>query len=522
MGVYLNPSTKGFEESINSKIYVDKTGLIAEMNEHLNTEQKYVCVSRPRRFGKTMAVKMLSAYYSADNDASELFLPYIAAKTEKFERNRNRYDVVRLNMTEFISRGNTVQESLCILQERVIKELWEKYPDSKNAYQGNELTWVMQEIYRLTSGTFVILIDEWDCIFREYKDKKEEQEKYLDFLRDWLKDREYIALVYMTGILPIKKYGTHSALNMFTEYSMTNPGNLAAYFGFTSEEVEGLCQKHHMDFEDTSLWYDGYCFDNNLSIYNPRSVIQAMLTGVFDTYWNQTETFEALKSYIDMDFGGLKEAIVEMLAGRSIKIDARSFSNDMTTFHSFEDILTLLVHLGYLSYNRVTEEVSIPNKEISMEYVTAVKNTSWGEVVRAVKESEKLLQKLWNMDEGAVADGIQAAHLETSMLQYNDENALSYVVSLAFYTAREYYTIIREFPTGKGFADMVFLPRKKYSEKPAVILELKYNQSAETALEQVRDKNYTDGLKEYANNLLLVGINYNVKTKEHECRIERG
>lgn len=521
MGYYLNPTTKGFQDSLNSKIYVDKTDLIEQLNQLINTEQRYVCVSRPRRFGKSMAIKMLSAYYSTDNDSDQLFYNLKIAKAESYDRHRNQYDVLRINMTEFMSGSNTMEELLRLLAKRIINELHLKYPSIVSEEGNTSLMWAMQDIYGRTEQPFIILIDEWDCIFREYKNRKEEQEQYLDFLRNWLKDKEYIALAYMTGILPIKKYGTHSALNMFTEYSMINPGELAGYFGFTQEEVQELCQRYDTDFEETKAWYDGYSLAKIPSIYNPRSVVGAMMSGTFDTYWNQTETFEALKTYIDMNYDGLKDAIIRMLAGARVRIDVRSFSNDMTTFHNFEDVLTLLVHLGYLAYDWEQGEVYIPNKEISKEYITAIRNTSWGEIIQSVKESDELLKNVWQMNCKAVAKGIEKVHYETSILTYHDENALSYTISLAFYAAREYYTVFRELPTGKGFADLVFLPKKKAADKPAMIIELKYDKSASGAIAQIKEKEYMKSLSEYQGNLLLVGINYDKITKTHECVIEQ-
>lgn len=233
----------------------------------------------------------------------------------------------------------------------------------------------MKDIFAATNRPFVILIDEWDCLFREYEHNTEAQKKYLDFLRAWLKDQDYVALAYMTGILPIKKYGSHSALNMFTEYSMTDPGELAPFFGFTEEEVRGLCEEYSMSFEETCAWYDGYRLvsgsrygDVHYSMYSPKSVVEAMLRHKFGTYWNQTETYEALKVYIQMNLDGLKDAVVKMLAGERVEINTGTFSNDMTTFAGKDDVLTLLVHLGYLSYCWSDRTVSIPNREVS-QYV---------------------------------------------------------------------------------------------------------------------------------------------------------
>jgi len=374
----------------------------------------------------------------------------------------------------------------------------------------------------------VILIDEWDCLFREYQQDQEAQKKYLDFLRFWLKDKEYVALAYMTGILPIKKYGSHSALNMFTEYSMTDPGNLAEYFGFTETEVQKLCEKYEMNFEEARAWYNGYHLISHeggtrkvYSMYSPKSVVEAMQKRKFGTYWNQTETYEALKVYIQMNMDGLKDAIVQMLAGSNIRINTGTFSNDMTTFATKDDVLTLLVHLGYLTYDNEKETVEIPNREVSQEYVNAISTMDWTEVIRSVQTSRELLEALWQMDSEKVAKGIEQAHKEVSILTYNDENSLSCTINLAFYFAREYYTVIRELPGGKGFADICFIPREIHMDKPAVVIELKWNKSAEGAIQQIKDKQYIEALKDYHGNLLLAGIDYDKKTKQHSCIIEK-
>lgn len=519
MGIYLNPDNENFFQAVNSKIYVDKTGLIAFTNSVLQTTQKYLCVSRPRRFGKSIAANMLAAYYSRGCDSAQLFAGLEIAKEESFSKHLNKYDTIFLNMQEFLSRTKSMDEMLSLFKKSVLWDLIEEYPDFRY-FDEKDLIRTMQDIYQKTKRPFIIIIDEWDCIFREFKDQKEEQEQYLDFLRDLLKDKGYIHLVYMTGILPIKKYGTHSALNMFSEYSMMNPRQLSKYVGFTEAEVQSLCQIYHMDLAELKEWYDGYHFELVDSVYSPRSVVESILSGVCDNYWNQTETFEALRMYIDMNFEGLKDDVLSMIAGESVLVDARSFTNDMSTFHTKDDVLTLLIHLGYLRYDFQNKCVSIPNNEIRGEYVTAVSVSQWGEVSRALKNSAETLKAIWQNRPKQVAEGIQQAHFETSHLQYHDENALSYTISLALYAARNYYHVYREFPTGKGFADMVFIPRKKFPDKPALVVELKWDKTAEGAIAQMKQRQYCQSLVEYQGSLLLIGVNYEKSTKEHTCQIE--
>ena len=519
MGNYLNPDNSKFQRAVNSDIYVDKTGLIKYTNRVINTMQAYVCVSRPRRFGKSMAADMLTAYYSRGCDSRELFAGLEIAKDENFGGYLNKYDTVFLNVQEFLSRSSDVKELIARIKQRVIRELTRQYPDVE-LFDSTDLAETMQDIYTESKCPFVLIIDEWDCIFREFKNDKEAQEKYLDFLRDLIKDKSYIHLAYMTGILPIKRYGTHSALNMFDEFSMIDPGPLASYVGFTESEVEKLCGEYQMDIDEIRNWYDGYSFEEVPSVYSPKSVISCMRLGRLGNYWNQTETFEALQIYIDMNFEGLKDDVLSMIAGESVPVNTGSFTNDMTTFRTEDDVLTLLIHLGYLSYDYENKTVKIPNNEVREEYVNSVSVSDWGEISKALKNSADTLQAIWQGRPEQVALGIQQAHFETSHIQYNDENALSYTVSLALYAARNFYTIHREFAGGKGFADMVFLPRKKFPDKPALVIELKWDHSAQGAITQIKQKQYCESLKEYHGNLLLVGINYDTKSRIHTCKIE--
>ncbi len=520
MGAYLNPDNSKFEEAINSAVYIDKTELIEYTNSVLHTMQHNVCVSRPRRFGKSMAANMLTAYYSRGCDSRELFSKYKISKSADFRKHLNQYDTIFLNIQEFLSRSSDIRELIERIKKIVLRDLNKTYPNI-DYFDDTDLAESMQDVYAETKCPFVVIIDEWDCIFREYKTDQEAQEMYLDFLRDFLKDKGYIYLAYMTGILPIKKYGTHSALNMFDEFSMINPGPLASYVGFTEEEVFKLCEKYGMDLEEVKSWYDGYSFGEGLSVYSPRSVISCMQFGKIGNYWNQTETFEALKVYIDMNFDGLKDDILSMIAGENVPGNTEGFANDMTTFRTEDDVLTLLIHLGYLGYDYENKCVFIPNNEVRGEYVNAVSVSDWGEISEALKNSADTLNAIWQGREAQVAEGIRQAHFETSHIQYNDENALSYTVSLALYAARNFYTIHRELAGGKGFADLVFLPRKKFPDKPALVVELKWNQSAEGAIRQIQRKEYCRSLNEYQGNILLVGVNYEKRTRKHTCVIEQ-
>lgn len=521
MGTFLNPNAQGFLISRNTKPYVDKSLLIEILNRSLDTERRFVCVSRPRRFGKTMATNMIAAYYGRGLDAKQLFQGLKLCGCPDFDRFSNRFSVIKLNMQEFLSRTKGMDALLDRLSRGILRELFREHPDV-DYFDRDSVAECMNDISAQIGERFVVIIDEWDCIFREYPESTKEQRLYLDFLRDLLKDKTYIALAYMTGILPIKKYGTQSALNMFEEYSMENPREMAEFTGFTEQEVEDLCREYHVDISECRQWYDGYSFEGCAHIYNPKSIYTAVTSGIFDDYWNRTETYESLKKYIDMNFGRLRDSIIAMLAGGRVRVDTGSFQNDMTSMNSADDVLTLLIHLGYLGYDLKAHEVFIPNREIAGEFITATSSgDGWSEIVNSVSTSEQLLRATWSGDEEKVAEMVRRAHLETSHLQYNDENALSYTISLAYYAARQYYTVFRELPFGNGFADLAFIPRRRYPDKPAMVIELKWDKTAETAIGQILDHKYPEGLSEYQGNMLLVGINYDKKTREHQCEIRK-
>jgi len=553
MGAYLNPGNMRFQIAVNSEIFVDKSEMIGYLNSLINTNQRYVSVTRPRRFGKSMAADMLCAYYGKVDDSRTLFENCKLAKNNDSLNKKNwdkylgKFDVIRIVMTDFLVESKNVNDMIDYLSEEVISELKLSYLDVRYGSRTNLRT-VMTSIYDSKKIQFVVVIDEWDAIFREYKENKEDHKKYLEFLRDWLKDKEYIALAYMTGILPIKKYGKHSALNMFDEYSMTAPMQMSYFAGFTEEEVQDLCVRYGRDYQSVKEWYDGYILSDivppdpnhellkkhgqspvakKYSIFNPLSVVKAMRSGIFNNYWNETETYEALKQYIDWNFEGLKEDItILMKKGNRIKVDITGYQNDMTTFHSKDDILTMLIHLGYLGYQSDTKEIFIPNNEVLEVFKSSTANRDWAVTFKALENSQKLLEATWNLDEATVASLIEAAHDKAGNKTYHSETALSYAVQLAYYAAQDLYTIIPELDTGKGFAELTFIPKKP--DIPAMLVEFKYEKTAVTAMTQIINRNYPDRLHLYKGNLILVGINYDktvsstdIEYKHHSCEIRK-
>ncbi len=519
MGIYLNPGNGLFSEAVNSDIYVDKSMLIDLTNKCLRKTNKHICISRPRRFGKSMAANMLAAYYSRGCDSRDLFKDLKITETENFEKYLNKYNVLKFDVRGFASKASGGKE----MTEKLIKSLKRdllKVYGNMDFPEDYSLEEMLGEIYDEHRVPFVFIIDEWDCAFRVFKNDTEGQKYYLDFLRDLLKDKEYVALDYATGIFPVKKYGEHSALNMYHEYTMTSQKRFAEYTGFTDKEVQMLCGEDTDMLEELKRWYDGYKVDNN-EIYNPNSVVQAITEKSFDNYWTKTETFEALKDYIQLDMDGLRDSVIKMISGERIHVNTEKFQNDMTSFKSADDVLTLLIHLGYLTYDRNTSEAWIPNKEVRQEFINCIEDGGWEEVMYSIRKSDDLLKATLSLDERKVADIVEEIHRQnSSVIAYNNELSLSVTLSLAYYSARKQYEIIREFPSGDGFADLAFIPRKGMNV-PAMVIELKYDKTAEGAISQIKNKNYTEKLKAFSGELLLVGINYDKENKMHECLIEK-
>lgn len=527
MGVYLNQRSNGFQACRNDTVFVDKSLLIDELNKIICGERCFLCVARPRRFGKSSNIKMLSAYYNCEEDNHALFDDLKIAKTADYEKHLNKYEVIWIDVQSFWSRGREVSKMKELIETDLLYDLRTRFPEV--AADGADLTTMLRRIFASTGKQFIFLVDEWDCIFREAKKEKAQQEEYLDYLRLLFKGQNYIALVYMTGILPIKKYGTHSALNMFTESTLTSPFYYAEYFGFTEEEVRGLCTRFNRSFEETKAWYDGYELERFkddtmevISLYNPMAVSNAM-TYKFQNYWNKTEFYFALQHYILLNYAGLKEDVVRMIAGEEVRVDTESFVNDFDTFASKDDVLTLLIHLGYLTYNSEQSTVRIPNKEIRDEFRTSIKNSNGGfpVVAEAVQNSFDLLEAIWAGDAERMASAIEDVHNGVSIFKYNDENSLSCVLKLAMFAASEYYNEFREMATGKGFADIVYLPRPLHADKPAMVVELKCDATAQTAIKQIRERGYLSSLGGYKGEVVLVGVSYDRQTKRHSCVIER-
>ena len=519
MGLYFNPNNEKFVRDIRSKIYVDKTRLLSELNQILSTNDNCISVSHARRFGKTQAANMIEAYYSCGCDSKDLFSKYEISSAPDFEEYLNKYNVIHLDIASFTDyAGGDVVDAIT---KRLIRDFKKVYPDID--YE-EPLHLVISDIYEESDRQFVIIIDEWDCVIRNYSDRQDLVHKYMQFLHSLFKSMEagsFLALGYVTGILPIKKIDDESALNNFREYTMLDSKNLTPYYGFTENEVRELCVKYDMSFDAVKNWYNGYLI-NGQHMYNPNSVSQSMSNHDLCSYWKNTSSFGTINNYITLNFDGLKESIIQILSGEHVPVKTRTFSNDLSQIKSRDDSLTALLHLGYLAYDEQSGTAYLPNYEVREAYNAALSSGSWKEIADSVKQCEELLRLTIDGDAANVARIIELAHeAYTSVLTYNNENSLSCVISMAYFTAPAYYNVIRELPSGKGFADIAFVP-KPYTDKPALLVELKYDKSADTAIDQIKEKRYTSVLAGYKE-IILVGINYDKDggDKKHSCVIEK-
>ena len=520
MGTYINIGNAGFQSARNGE-YVDKSMLISVVNKTLFTERRFSCVSRCRRFGKSMAAKMLYAYYDHSCDSRSQFADLAIASDPTFEQHLNKYAAIYLDMTDFVSRYKD-DGIVDKIDAALLDDVSKAYTDVPMTPEDSLMDYLLR-VHISRGEQFFFIIDEWDAICREFAPGTKAMDDYVGWLRRMFKSQQAMrafAGVYMTGILPIKKYKTESALNNFLEYSMVSPRKMASYFGFTKDEVRSLAEKYDMDFDEFIKWYDGYEIGPELSMFNPNSVMQAIDSGYCSSFWASTGAYDAVANYIQMNYEGLKDDIILMLAGGRCKVNPTKFQNDMSIIRSKDDVLTVLIHLGYLSYDCQKSECYIPNKEVGGEMVNAVEDNNWAGVVTALKASEQLLQDTLDGDEEAVVRAIDAAHDEnTSILSYNNENSLACVLSIAYYYARNDYVMHRELASGKGFADIVLIPRKNV-ESPAIVVELKFRQDADAAIDQIKRRQYPAKVVQHTDNLLLVGINYDRDTKQHTCHIE--
>ena len=524
MGFYVNPSEELLRMAVNSRVYVDKSMILHELNQLLNTEDRFVCVARPRRFGKSMAGNMISAYYCKTANSRPILEKLKIAQIPDFETYLNAFNVIKFDVNGFFSNANKKKNIVPIFTTKLREEFMEEFPDCgiKKSYS---LADCIEKIYQKTRTKFVMILDEYDVLVREQV-KSSIFDPYLNFLNGLFKNADIapaFALVYLTGVLPIVRDKVQSKLNLFTEYTMTDAKLLTEFVGFTEEETRALCEQYQMDFEECRRWYDGYKMnyhDKSFEIYNPKSVVQAMIDKKFGDYWTKTGSYDSIRIYISMNFEGIKDDVKTMIAGGYIGVKVDKFLNTMTDFHSKDAVFAYLIHLGYLAYDSTTKQCHIPNNEIRSEWIYAIEDDpDYAKAIEIVNNSKQLLDKTVEGDAQAVAEALSAAHEQLmSRQRYNHEACLQCAIRFAYFYATSRYTIISELPAGNGYADVVFVPY--IPNVPAMIVELRRNNSTGAALQQIENKQYFNVMDKYHGDLLLVAINYDEKTNIHTCEIK--
>jgi len=518
MPYFLNvPITKNsFTEVANYKYFVDKSGLISKMNECINTPNKYVCITRPRRFGKTLNAMMLASYYSKSADCKDIFDKLQISKDTSYLKYLNKCNVVYITFNQLPSPKCSYEDFVNRYISMIYDDLKEQY--SININNNMVVSDVFNAVYNQTGESFVFILDEWDYIFNNNLFSENDRKSFLKFLEDLLKDKSYVDLAYMTGVLPIAKYSTSSTINMFKEYNTLNDNKYYKYFGFSMEETKSLCDKQsEVTFDELKNWYDGYKTFKGEDIFNPRSVSYALSDGVCQSYWTNTGPMDEIIYYINNGVGDIKDDVVNMISGIPLEIKLKGYSAEQKELNTRNQILSAMTIYGFLSYHDKTLE--IPNKELRIKFDEALEDKSMGEVAKLVLKSNEMLKATLRRDTDTMVKIIEEAHdINIPSIKYGDENSLSCVVMLSYLSARDDYNIIREMPAGKGFADFMFYPNDK--SKPAFILELKKNSTPEEALKQIKEKKYNLALKDYTGEKFAVGISWDSKTKKHNIKIE--
>ena len=550
MGNILNPTeNNSFIKLVkfkDSEIFVDKTDFIEKISAKVNTQNCFLAITRPRRFGKTVTAHMLLAYYSKGYARQDIFEKLEIANKLSYAEHLNKYNVIYIDMNsikdQYISYKadsslyiEAIDDIVDFLQYMIVQELKEnkEYAEQINnapLVGKKSLSSALQVICKYTGEKFIFIMDEWDLICREYRNEPELLEKFIEVMRGLFKSdkgQACFALAYLTGILPIKKYNSQSALNVFKEYNMLRPVPYEEYFGFTEEEVAEIvklpqCKISHQELKE---WYKGYKL-NGKDIYNPNSVVSAISDGICQSYWSGTSSNEEVVRLINMNFRGIKNDITKLIDGIKIPFNSNNFQNDMVTIKDKNDIFSLLVCLGYLGCserNNGLKLAYVPNQEIKQTLLSIVRCQKWSRRTEIVKRSEMLLNSIIKKpDENKVAEIIQEIHNSTavSLLDYNDEESLTYCVMTGLlWSTLDDYNYHREDQAGKGRVDLVYEPIT--DKLPLILIEFKYDSSAEEAINQIKTKEYFKRYTRQYHNTVIVGINYSTKTKDHQCMIEK-
>ena len=534
MGFYLNSAAPYFlyKSEVSNPYFVDKSQLLEELFPFVEQGNKHVCITRPRRFGKTVMANMIGAFFEKGIDSHEAFDLLKISGSDFYQRHINQYDVIYIDFSKMPNECNSYSMYISRIEKKLKKDLTKAFPDSEIDIE-DSLWDILDQIFIDYDGQkFIFVMDEWDNIFHRDFVTENDKKSFLLFLSNLLKDHAYVAMSYMTGILPISKYSSGSELNMFMEFKMTSMEVFGEYFGFTDEEVDNLYEKYlhlcktpQVSRERLREWYDGYFTVSGKRLYNPRSVVMALRFNQISNYWTSSGPYDEIFYYIQNDISQIKNDLALMVSGEGIKAKVDEFAASAMELKSKNQIYSAMVVYGLLTFNN--GKVFIPNKELMLKYEELLQNErSLGYVYQLAQISDQMLEATLSGDTQKMADILQYAHnTESPILSYNNEIELSAIVNLVYLSARNKYQIEREDKAGKGYVDFIFYPWNV--SEPCIILELKVDSSPEEAIQQIRDKDYILRFRgklgenrNYTGKILGVGISYDRETKEHQCKIE--
>ena len=510
--------TNDFNLMTKSKYFVDKSEFIDKLNEQVGTYDRFLCITRPTRFGKSLNAAMLASYYAKNANTKDVFDKLNISKCDSYEKHLNKHNVIYMSFNCSGYKFKTYDEYLDHFESRLISDIKEYCPDVN---PNDLLTEMLNFAFNKTKEGFIFIIDEWDYIFINKMYDSKDRKNFSNFLTSLLKGQPYVELAYMTGVLPIAKYFSGSTINMFDEYNALHDPFYEKYFGFTQSEVEELCKKQDkVSLQELQEWYDGYYSRDGEHIYNPMSVCYALKRGECQNYWGDSMSALEIAKYVKNNIYDIRKDIIEMMSGEALEVYLPKYTTESPELDSREKAFSLMVVNGYLSYHN--ECVSIPNKEVMKKFETLLLSPNMGNLTRILDDSRKLLKATINMDSDTVANIIDDVHTKnTSYFDYSDENSLACIISIAYVIARDKYIIKREDISGNGRADFAFYPLNP--NDTAFIIELKADgSSAKSAIEQIRSRSYASSIDSFFGKKLAVGIAYdkNSKDKKHTAIIE--
>ena len=535
MGVYLNSKKPCslYENEMAGPYFVDKSSMLKELIPLVEQGSQHVCITRPRRFGKTVMANMIGAFFGKGKKSREMFDSLDVHHVEGYEKHLNSHNVIYITLNEIPRNCKSYEQYMNRIENRLIKDLKRAYPDCH--IDENEAVWdVLNDIYELEGEVrFIFVLDEWDFIFHREYVTEADKKSYIEFLSNLLKNQPYVSLAYMTGILPIAKYSSGSELNMFLEYTMVSEEKYSDYFGFTETEVDDLFSRFLCRTDTPKVtrdglreWYDGYHTRSGERVYNPRSVVAALTNNNLGNYWTSAGPYDEIFYYIEKNVADVRDDLALMAANEPVAAKVREYAATSMNLQTKDEIFSAMVVYGFLSYKQ--GYVSIPNKELMDKFVDMLqKEASLGYVYRLAKESEKMLRATLAGDTAAMSEILEYVHdTEVPLLNYNNETELTAVVNLIYLAARDSYRVEREDKAGKGYVDFIFYPESDRNAD-GIILELKVDHTPEDAIRQIKERRYAlkfqgkigDKTK-YGGRILAVGISYDKETKKHSCKVE--